>query len=249
MLLLNRPDSRCQRATANEEKMPATGRARERFQKRVDSLLFDESTHESDNHVVRPPAEALACSVPLGRLRMKSLDIHTGAQRSRRLRCISRSIALSRVGGPAERNPCVRTGHHAAFEHADRERILLADVLKRRRHEPRRTLNEPRNLCRRNDVRLLPAVNQVPRLPQQRMQLPTVHSKMRMGSKTDVERDHRAGFIGDRLELDVPEIATKPRRRSRGHVPLAPTDTRHLVSQPPVLSHDVGVTDRQQTLQ
>ena len=81
------------------------------------------------------------------------------------------------------------------------------------------------------------------------MQLPAVRSKMCVRATTDVQRDHRAGFIRNRFELDVSEISTKPRGSRRSDLPLARTRTRHLMGKPPVLGHDIGVTDGQEAFQ
>ena len=70
-----------------------------------------------------------------------------------------------------------------------------------------------------------------------------------MRSEPDVERNQRARFSLDTLELDRSEISAQTGRSGGGDFPRARTGAGHLVCQPAVLGHHVGVPDRQQPLQ
>src|SRR5262249_43710058 len=123
------------------------------------------------------------------------------------------------------------------------------DVLKRGGHEPRVWLDVTRDLYGCHHVWLLPAVDEIPSLAEQRTKLPPVLSKVRMKTETHVERNHRAGFRRNRFELDRPEIAADPGRRRGRHLPLALPRTGHLVCEAAILSDHVRVSDGQQSLQ
>jgi hypothetical protein len=92
-------------------------------------------------------------------------------------------------------------------------------------------------------------VDEIPSFAKQRPKLPTVCPEMGLRSKPHIERRQPARFVGNRFELDVAKVTAKPGRRGGGDLPRAGTRQGHLVRQPAILGHDVGVTDRQQPLQ
>ena len=153
------------------------------------------------------------------------------------------------VDGFTKRNPSVGPGHDSTLDHRNGRRIMLGDILERRGHEPGCCGNAARDLRGRHDIGLFPAVHDVPWLSQQRAQRGAVETQMRMPAEPDIERHDRAGFSGKRLELDVAEVAWKPRGRRDGHVPSSGALERHLVREASVLRDHVGVPNREQPFQ
>ena len=180
---------------------------------------------------------------------MEGTGVYARTQHPDRFRGVFRTSALHVVRRVTERNPAIRPSHDMPFKHADRQRIPLRDVLKRRRHETGVPLDPARDLSRRNHVRLLPAMNDVPSPAEQWTKASPIDSEMRMRSEPDVERNQRARFSIDPLELDRSEITAQTSGSGGGDFPSARTGAGHLVCQPAVLGHHIGVTDRQQAFQ
>ena len=112
---------------------------------------------------------------------------------------------------------------------------MLGEVLECRGHQPGCCGNVPRDLRGRDDIRLFPAVHDVPRLSQERPKRVAVAAQMRMPAKPDLERGHGARFRRKRLELDIAEVSAKPRRCRDGNVPFSCALERHLVREAAVL--------------
>ena len=126
----------------------------------------------------------------------------------------------------------------------ERRRIAFDDVLKGGEDERHPERCSPGDLCGRCDVRLLPAVDEIPRLLQQPGQLGPVQHRVHATAETNRNRDDPAALVRAGLCRMPPEIAAEPQRRDRGHVPFP--KARQLLRQTAVQADAVRMADRQQ---
>ena len=125
------------RAAADEQRAPRLTDTVERLHQHVEPLGRHEPPEKPHDRRVVVPAEPRPHRRSCGGVRPEATHVDagrndaTGPGRVRRLR------GLRLVHRLAEGDPARGTAHHAALEVAERRRIRLDDVLKRRRHDAR----------------------------------------------------------------------------------------------------------------
>ena len=243
------PQIRNHRATANKKRSPAPTGPFERAHQYLDSLLRHEPAEKADHrHVVGPTQPSSYYSAD-GSVRPEAVHIDAGRDDPRGTGGIERLRSVRLVHGLAERDPAGGSAHHATLKQTERGRILLDDVLEGRWHDAGSERRRRRHLRARGDVRFLPDVHDIPRTSEQRVEASLVAAQMRTAAKPDVQCVRRAGFISNRFECDLSQIAGQTRWRQRRHHPSPASLHRHLVREPAIGGNDVGMGDSYQSVQ
>ena len=149
--------------------------------------------------------------------------------------------------GPAESNPAVGALHRLALERAERPWIPLVDVLKGGDDQTRAARRRARNLRAGDDVRLFPAVHDIPLTIEHGLELAVPH-QMRHAIQSNGRGAQIIGFSCNRFHRDPAQVAAILPRCDGRHVPRIRSCERHLVRQAAVGRDDVRVPDRQQPL-
>ncbi len=139
------------------------------------------------------------------------------------------------------------TGHRVFLDPIERDGVGLVHALGRVEDQGNTRGRPHRDLAARGDIRLLPAVDKVPRLGEKGLQAPAVCEEMDPPGKVGTHGDQRAGLVRGRLKMHRAKIvrATEVPWRRRGDLPVVPPEPRHLVGKATVHRNDVGVGDRQ----
>jgi hypothetical protein len=233
-----------ERPHADEEPPPGHGNAIQCLGEELQAFLRHEPSKKPyDRHIVVPAERSSNRRARFG-IRMESSRIDTWRDDARP---VSRDAAAPQhiEDRAPERDDAIGAIQRAPLDPAERRRIAFGDVLKGCEHERHTSRRGKRHLARRGDVRLFPAVNEVPVLAQKREKRTSVEHQVD-GPRAVRGQGRQRAFLAWLRFGDVPaEVAVKSCRSGRRDFPLA--RRRQFVRETPVHTDRVRVGNRQQT--
>ncbi len=234
---------RLERAGSDEQRPPGRLDSIEDLGQEQAPLLRHEPAEVADDGCALGPPVSMKHRGAGTRIRCEARDVDT--RRDHADRCADwRPRADDIEHRPAERDDPARPSHGVALDPAERGRVMLRDVLERREHERDGARRRERHLCGGGDIRLFPAVDEIPGLTQQLRELASVQHEVDRATEVDRDRNDGARLVRSRLERVPPEIAAEPGRPDRRDVPV--TVPGELLRQPPVQLDAVRMRDGQE---
>ena len=209
----------------------------------LEPFFGHEPADEPDDRRTRGPSQRLARA--LARLAIGPEMVHVDAGRNRPRRLLPSALVEHAPRGVPECDQAVGAPHRRSLDPVERRQIALDDVLERREHERVAQPRRARNLRGRCDVRLLPAVDDVPWFLQQLHQLAAVQHHVDAAAEVHGHGDDMAWLVGPRRRRVPAEVAAEARRRDGRHVPAS--GAGELLWQSSIQLHAVRVRDGQQS--
>ena len=147
----------------------------------------------------------------------------------------------------AARKPAGAPVHAISFDERKRRHVSFGIILSGPEDEwDLCPIAQPGNLPAGDDVRFLPAMNQIPTPIDDRSELAAVVKNVSPTGQPCGNQFHANGFGGIRLGVDRMQVAetVKILRSDRSHFPFVAADRRHLMREPTIQRNHVRVSDR-----
>jgi hypothetical protein len=193
---------------SNDHRLPRGLHRCQRVEQYIDTFLWHEPSDEADDVLVRFNSELSSNGVTHRGVSSARGKVDARRNHPHRPCSVDRPLSLDLVRRPRERHPAAGPLHHARLEQAHHRRVMLRNVLERRRNEARVAVRQSRDLRRREDVWLLPHVNDVPLLPEERSHSPGKEARVRMPTQPQRERSHLTRLVGADVEAGHVRLAS-----------------------------------------